>query len=270
MLLLAIVIPVLGYLLLVEKLRFRRKNSLALKYPYGDRQSFRHMTLDDAFDIQSGLAELEFPTIFSTSIFFALFKTYGTPSISKLLVTTGELRNPTSASKRAADTGVLLTEIVLNKPKSIRNLDAIARMNWLHDRYRKAGKIEDEDMLYTLSLFVLEPVRGVQRFEWRRLSDLEICALAVYWKSLGEAMDIPYEVLPSAKSGWEDGLHWLEELEIWSKAYDFENTVPDENNRVLAFATLDIGLTNVPSIFRGVAMQLMAALLGKRLRRAMM
>ncbi|KAJ5730016.1 uncharacterized protein N7483_004524 [Penicillium malachiteum] len=270
MLLLATIAAVFGYVVLVEKLRFRRRNSLSQKYPYQDRQSFARMTLEDAFEIQLSLAELEFPIIFSTSVFFALFKTYGIPSISKLLVATGELADPASSSKRAADTGVLITEIVLNKPRSDRNLDAIARMNWLHDRYRKAGKIKDEDMLYTLSLFVLEPVRWTERFEWRALSDVERCALAVYWKSLGEVMDIPYEVLPSAESGWQDGLHWLEELEAWSKQYGNENTVPDEHNRTLALATLRIGLTNVPRILHSVGMKFVAALLDQRLQQAMM
>jgi hypothetical protein len=192
------------------------------------------------------------------------------PTISKLLVATGELSDPTLSSKRAADTGVLLTEIVLNKPRSVRNLDAIARMNWLHDRYRRSGKIKDDDMLYTLSMFVLEPLRWTERFEWRNLSDLERCAMAVYWKSLGEVMDIPYDALPSAKSGWRDGLHWLAELEEWSKAYDEKNTIPDEHNRTLALATVKIGLTNVPRIFHGVGLQFVAALLDQRLRRAMM
>lgn len=143
-------------------------------------------------------------------------------------------------------------------------------MNWLHDRYRRVGKIKDEDMLYTLSLFVLEPVRWTERFEWRALSDLERCALAVYWKNLGEVMDIPYDVLPSAKSGWQDGLNWLEELEAWSKVYDIENTAPDEHNETLALATLTVALTNVPRMFHGIALQFVSALLDQRLTRAMM
>lgn len=74
MFLLAITAAVFGYVVLVEKLRFRRMHSLASKYPYHDRQSFAHMTLEDAFEIQLPLVELEFPFTFSTSIFFALFK----------------------------------------------------------------------------------------------------------------------------------------------------------------------------------------------------
>ena len=125
-------------------------------------------------------------------------------------------------------------------------------------------------MLYTLSLFALEPLRWTERFEWRSLSDLEKCASAVYWKSLGEVMDVPYDALSSANSGWRDALHWLDDLEAWSKAYDKENTVADENNRTLALATLKIGLTNVPRIFHGIALQFVAALLDENLRRAMM
>ncbi|KAJ5707047.1 hypothetical protein N7488_006848 [Penicillium malachiteum] len=187
-----IIVAVAAYLIVVQKLRFLRANSLSRKYPY-DRESLAHMTLEKAFEIQYSLAELEFPFTFSTSYLLRPFQ--------------GELASPTSSSKRAADTGVLLTEIVLNKPNSTRNLDTIARMNWLHDRYRRAGKIKDETMLYTLSLFVLEPIRWTNRFEWRSLLDIERCALAVYWRSLCEAMDISYEVLPSAKSGWRDDLH---------------------------------------------------------------
>ncbi len=142
-------------------------------------------------------------------------------------------------------------------------------MNWLHDRYRRTGKIKDEDMLCTLSLLFLEPIGWVERFEWRSLSALEGCPFAVYWKHLGEVMDIPYDVLLSAKSGWQDGLHWLEEIEAWSEAYDEENTVVHESNRVLASATLTIALTNIPLMLHGVTLQFVAALLDQRLRRAM-
>ncbi|KAL2398838.1 ER-bound oxygenase mpaB' [Exophiala dermatitidis] len=261
---------VLGYVTVVSAVRFRRRDSLSTRYPYHDRASLARMTVDDAFDIQLPLAELEFPTTFSFSVFFALFKTYGIPSISKLLVATGQLSDFESSSKRAADTGVLVSEFVLNRPGSDRNLDAIARMNWLHDRYRKSGKIKDEDMLYTLSLFVLEPLRWTRRFEWRNLSDIEICAMAVYWKSVGEMMNIPYDALLSAKPGWRDGLHWLEEVESWSRLYEIQHTVPDKNNRTLALATIAMALTNVPYILHGLGLQVVAALLDRRLRQAML
>jgi hypothetical protein len=43
--------------------------------------------------------------------------------------------------------------------------------------YQKKNLISNDDMLYTLSLFVLEPVRWVKRYEWREMTEMEICAL---------------------------------------------------------------------------------------------
>jgi len=32
-------------------------------------------------------------------------------------------------------------------------------------------------MLYTLSLFALEPIRWVNRYEWREMTPMEVCAM---------------------------------------------------------------------------------------------
>lgn len=263
-----IIAATLGYLLTIQVLRFRRRDSLS-KYGFNDRASLKNMSLEDAFRIQLPLAELEFPRTFSISVFFAIFKTYGIPSISKLLAATGQLSNPNSASKRAADTGILIVEAVLNEPGSDRNLDAVARMNYLHDRYRKAGKIADDDMLYTLSLFCLEPVRWTRKFEWRSLTQVELCAMGVYWKSLGDQMNVPYHRLKSSGTGWTDGLHWLEELNEWSTAYEIENMLPADTNHILSAATIDLALANVPRLFHSVVRQYVSAFLDERLRIAM-
>lgn len=143
-------------------------------------------------------------------------------------------------------------------------------MNWLHGLYRRSGKIRDDDMLYTLSLFALEPIRWTRRLEWRELTDLECCALALYWKNMGDVMDISYERLPSFPSGWANALEWMRELEAWSEGYEAENMMPEPLNRTVANATIIIGLTNVPSIFRPLVTQFAASLLNPRLRRAML
>lgn len=175
-----------------------------------------------------------------------------------------------TASKRAADTGVILTEVVLHRPSDPRSLDGIARMNYLHGLYRKSGKISDEDMLYTLSLFALEPIRWTKQFEWREVNFVERAAMGTYWRYMGDAMEIPLASLDSAKTGWSDGLHFLEDLEKWSLAYESKFMVPAETNRTVAKGTIDIGLFNVPKIFHGIALPFVAALLQAHLRRAMM
>lgn len=202
-------------------------------------------------------------------MFFALFKTYGIPSISRLLIATGQLANEDTASKRAADTGVILTEVVLHHPSSPRAIDGIARMNYLHGRYRKSGKISDEDMLYTLSLFVLEPIRWTQRFEWREPAEVERCAMGAYWRFMGDAMEIPYTALKSHKSGWTDGLHFLDELEAWSLAYEAEHMLPAETNKTVAKGTIDIALYILPKWLHAAGLDFVSSLLEPRLRKAM-
>jgi hypothetical protein len=160
--------------------------------------------------------------------------------------------------------------VVLHQPSSQRAIDGIARMNYLHGLYRKSGKISDEDMLYTLSLFLLEPIRWTQRFEWRALADVERCAMGTYWRFMGEAMEIPFTALKSHKSGWEDGLHFLEELEEWSLAYQADHMVPAESNKEVAKGTIDIGLYVVPKWLQPAGLEFVSSLLEPKLRRAMM
>jgi hypothetical protein len=49
-------------------------------------------------------------------------------------------------------------------------------MNYIHSQYQKAGKISNEDMLYTLSVFITEPIRWINDYEWRPMTDMEVCA----------------------------------------------------------------------------------------------
>ena len=143
-------------------------------------------------------------------------------------------------------------------------------MNFLHAGYRKSGKITNDDMLYTLSLFALEPVRWVKRYEWRELTELELCACGTYWKSIGDAMDISYSKLPSLVPGWKDGLQWLDEVEAWSLKYEEAYMVPANTNKQLADSHFEIIFINVPARFLGPCKKLISVLLGERLRKAMM
>ena len=190
--------------------------------------------------------------------------------MSRLLVATGQLANPTTSSKRYADTGALLLETVLNPPSSDRSVTAIARINYLHDRHRKSSKILDQDMLYTLSLFALEPSRWVNRYEWRSLTEMELCAIGTFWKNMGDAMLISYDKLSSSKSGWKDGLHWLQEVDEWSNKYEKEYMVSDINNKKLGESTTKILLFGLPSRLHSVGTTAFTCLLDQRLRASMM
>lgn len=62
--------------------------------------------------------------------------------MSKLFVVTGQ-NNRRNAGKRAVDTEILLREVQSKDRNSMRYMQAVARMNYLHSRYRQAGKILD-------------------------------------------------------------------------------------------------------------------------------
>ncbi len=61
-------------------------------------------------------------------------------------------------------------------------------MNYIHSGYQRAGKISNEDLLYTLSVFITEPISWIAKYEWRELTDMEICAIGTFWKSIGDSM----------------------------------------------------------------------------------
>jgi hypothetical protein len=87
---------------------------------------------------------------------------------------TRQLADAKYVTKRYADTGVLLAEFYTDVPFSERSAAAIGRLNYLHGHYIKAGKITNDDMLYTLSLFMTQPREWVERYEWRKFTELEV------------------------------------------------------------------------------------------------
>ena len=260
----------ISYPLLVRFLRYRRAN--AISRPFPTRASLAFMTPEQATQIQRSLSELEFPFLFEKAVQFALFRTYGIPSISSLLYATRQLGSPENACKRYSDTGLLIAEWMSNHWGNKRWEDSIARTNSLHEPYIKAGKISNADMLYTLSLFATEPVRWIKDWEWRELTDVEMCALGVFWKRIGEAMGIEFKGLPGYNNGkgWRDGLEWLDEITTWSQEYEKEYMIPRECNFQIAEQTTAILLWTLPTWAEPFGKQCVSVLMDDRLRKAML
>ncbi|KAI5295222.1 hypothetical protein KEM52_001999 [Ascosphaera acerosa] len=287
-------VPVLAtaaYLLVVRVLRYRRRDGLYRKYRHvADKSSFCRMTVQQAWEICVEIGS-DFPTSSLVALQFALFRTYGIPSISRLLVKTGQLATKQTSLKRYADTSVLIREFFAQPPTAARAHEAIARMNYIHSGYRASGSITDDDMLYTLSLFACEPWRWIDTYEWRKLTDLELCAMGTFWRSIGDAMEISYEKLPSGRRGtalphqgeetlggpdasqqqddFQNGLHWLQELKQWSLGYEQAHMIPDRNNKIIADLTVGVLLYSLPSALHRLATNLVHYLMDDRLREAM-
>ncbi|WP_240544744.1 hypothetical protein [Paracoccus sp. AK26] len=107
----------------------------------------------DCQEIARLLMTCEFSWDIERALEFALFRTYAVPSISGLLARTGEFE--CRPRKRYDDTELILSEMIENGFDSAPARCALARMNDMHSRYR----IANEDMLYVLSTFVIEPIR---------------------------------------------------------------------------------------------------------------
>ncbi|WP_421723516.1 oxygenase MpaB family protein [Bauldia sp.] len=135
-----------------------------------------------------GIARLlyvyEFSWDIERALEFALFRTYAVPSISGLLAKTGEFE--TRPRKRYDDTELILAETIENGLDSAQGKRSIARMNAMHGRF----KIDNADLLYVLSTFICEPIRWLDRFGRRGMTENERRAWFLYYRGLGERMGI--------------------------------------------------------------------------------
>ncbi len=192
------------------------------------RWSDEIQTLDPTVDyerIYHLLTAYEFSWDIEKALEFALFRTYAVPSISGLLSFTGEFRN--STRKRYDDTELLLSEVSENGLDSERGQQAVARINDMHGSYR----ISNNDMLYVLSTFVLEPVRWLERFGKRPMTQTEIIACVHYYRALGTSMHI--KQIPQSHA----------EFELFNREYEANNFCYADTNAEIGSLTRDLLLS---------------------------
>lgn len=138
--------------------------------------------------------------------------------MSKLFAVTGQ-NNRKSARKRAVDKGILLRE-----SHSYPRVSSVSAGSPSHEfsalQVPQSKQILDPDMLHTLGSGLYEALRIVKQQEWCQLTTVEVCALCVFHKNLGEDMGIPFEALPSSQAGWRVGVHCAQELADWTIRYE--------------------------------------------------
>lgn len=204
----------------------------------------------DHHQIVRELATREFPWDWELAMSFALFRTYASPSISRLLVETGEFIN--RPRKRYDDTELLLAELNEHDADGPRVRTALRRINQMHGAY----DIPAEDMRYVLATFVVEPIRWLDQYGWRPLTATEREALLQQWRELGARMgvrQVPVE---------------LDELVAEYDAYEATNFRPDPANRAIADATMSVFLSRLPRSLRRPGRALVVSLLDPPVRRA--
>ena len=138
----------------------------------------------DHAEIYRLMGAYEFPWDMNQALSFALFRTYAVPSIGGLLARTGEFVE--RAQKRHDDTVLILDAVLEHGIGSEEGRTAIRRMNQMHRSY----DISNEDLRYVLATFVVTPIRWLDAFGWRRMTDVERVASANYYRELGRHMGI--------------------------------------------------------------------------------
>ena len=193
-----------------------------------------------------------FPWDLERALEFALFRTFAIPSISGLLADTGEFVH--RPRKRYDDTELILFEILEHGMNSLRGKRAIRRMNSMHGRF----EISNEDFLYVLSTFIVEPIRWLETYAYRPMTELEKQGVFKNYLELGRRMNL--KNVPKT----------LEEFEHFNLDYEAAhfNFVP--SNRVIADKTIDLLLGfYLPKWLFGKGRPFVFALLDEPLRVAL-
>jgi hypothetical protein len=195
-------------------------------------------------------AGYEFPWDMTQALGLALYRTYAVPSIGELLARTGEFTGRTH--KRYADTGLILDAILEHGFADPAGRAAIRRMNQMHNAYG----ISNDDMRYVLSTFVVIPMRWLDRFGWRGLTEAERRASANYYRELGRHMNI--KGIPATH----------QEFSACLDAYEREHFAFSRGGRAVSDATLALVAGFQPRPARRLAHRAGIALLDPPLREA--
>src|SRR3954469_23022621 len=192
----------------------------------------RILDLDPAADFREIcrlMTTFEFPWDMNQALSFALFRTYAVPSIGGLLARTGEFVH--RGQKRYDDTVLILEAILLHGARTGDGRTALTRMNQMHS----FNGVRQDDLLYVLCTFVVVPIRWMDDFGWRRMSEPERIASANYYRELGRYMGI--RDIPET---WQAFSRHLD-------AYERERFAFDEDGRRVAGATLELVTTFPPN-----------------------
>lgn len=192
----------------------------------------------------------EFPFDIARCLELALFHTYGSVSVSRVLDATGEFRK--LGQKRYDDTRLLISHFLEQGYDSEYGRGAIERMNAIHGRFR----IPNDDFLFVLSTFIAYPVNWVAQYGYRPFTPHERQAWFVFFRNVGQRMGI--DAIPAS---WSEFQHWVD-------AYEEQHLVYAASNRNVANATVAIFTGWFPWPLTGLVEPVVRALINDKLRRA--
>jgi hypothetical protein len=211
----------------------------------------------DALDAQQDcqrivhlLACYEFPFDITRCLELALFHTYASRSVSRLLEATREFKN--HGQKRYDDTRLLISHFLEDGYDSEYGRRAINRMNAIHGVFR----IPNDDYLFVLSTFISYPFDWLEKYGYRPLTPHEKLAWFHFFREVGRRMHI--EGIPD---NWDAFRQWVD-------GYEAAHLVYAQSNRSVADATIGIFKAWFPKPLRGLVEPVVRCLISDKLRRA--
>ena len=193
-----------------------------------------------------------FPWDLERALEFALFRTFSVPSISGLLADTGEFTH--RPRKRYDDTELILFEILEHGMNSLRGKRAIRRMNSMHGRFQ----ISNEEFLYVLSTFIFEPIRWLEKYAYRPMTEIEKQGVFRNYLELGRRMNL--KNIPQT----------LEEFERYNLEFESRYFQFAPSNKLIADKTIDLLLGfYLPKFLFGIGRPFVYTLLDEPLSSAL-
>ena len=181
-----------------------------------------------------------------------LLRSFSVPRISELLDATALFYG--QGQSRCEGLARAIAQLVMYGYDSAHGRALIQGMNKAHGRY----DTNNDDYMYLLSLFVLEPVSWTDRFGWRPMHEREKLALFYFWREVGRRMNV--ERFPASYS----------ELEKFSNDFERANCRAELTNHRLFLALQDVWLGWFPALLRPGLSQVFPCLLEESLRRNLM
>lgn len=210
-------------------------------------------TLDpvrDAQRIHRLTVSYEFPWDYQRALELALYRSYCLPSVSSLLVTTGEFRD--RPQKRYDDTALLMGELVESGYDSPRGREALRVVNRQHARW----DISNDDMLYVLSTFIYEPLDWIDRFGWRRLEPNERLASFHFYAEVGRRMGV--RNIPDD----------MDELRRWRDDYENRHFAHTADTATIGGYTRDLMESWYPAPLRPLVRAVVYSIIDEPMRRS--
>ncbi len=178
------------------------------------------------------LVRYEFAWDITRALEVALFYTYGSASVSRLLDRTGEFVK--FGQKRYDDTRLLIAHFMDSGWDGEVGRAALARMNKTHAHYT----IPNDDFLFVLWTFIEFPIRWSVQFGPRVMTPHEQLAWFSFWIEIGHRMGL--KQLPDSKSAFDQ----------WVANYCQREFVYSPANQRVAEATLAILKGWLPTVLQ--------------------